>query len=811
MPFASLVSLSSACGTSSSVNVMRHLRWLATPLLPGTVANAGLPASSSRASAFNAEIQAILGSMGREAVNWGTSVCFSRLMHAADQLVPGLLLPYTAYRLFSSLSAAAQGELSRALQMLPVAAVLPADILRALADCLDGSLPGWRTTAGNLDAVVIGVAVIALLHGLQEDVAPGQPATAVGRGLIRLLGHLRAAVTVMGSLHDISNARAAPQGRIQPADTSMLPATNASRVALRPWSVAFPLAGGAMLGHDGNATYSNDAWPFPAAEGRSSGAGGPAPKPPAKVAHIGKSGKVASSHRPSKVKVYHTMAGRNARMPGVAKAHDETRPSLPDTSRAVDPKLQGQKESVAVARSFDRASAAAASPRKPQPSSSTEAAVAPDRRFRFQHAQHAGPPASAEDIHADHLPDCGPHDADTCPHLPAEDVPGSTVGTRTAQLFPACVRFHVPTAAISQVRKNRFDARDISFCVSSNGADLLQRSFTASPPDHADSIHWMHAVPVYEQLKDMKELEILKYSSMAQWLREAPGRPLFLATDEVYSMLSMSVLAGTEKQAHAINASQLMDRNSFRLLELIELSGRKRLFIAYFLNRGQNACRGGRAGFLEIHSDEVEGFTITDEQSGYVLSSGSLPALMGGIEKLSGCRMLTSAEPSQHDGFHRATGTPVGRARKFFIDEDSAWCGVSGRSVQRANENMQLFPIKTVHIRNQGLTVHLFPNSFALLAKYLIYHDANGGTGMLRILPAAEGQDLYHLHARGGTAAHFAQVIGLQEGASYTLLELVEKLESHDLAWIPVHDANGQLLQPHRGGAGRSVPSAPDS
>ncbi len=809
MPFASLMPLP-ACSTSSSINVMSPLRWLAAPLLPGSIANAGLSVGGTRASAANAEMQAILESMGREAVNWGTSLCVSRLMRAADQLVPGVLLPYTAYRLFSSLSAVARGELSRALQTLPVAAVLPTDVLRALANCLDGSLPRWRNTAGNLDAVVIGVAVLALLHGLQEEAAPRRPATAVGRGLVRLFGHLRTAMTVMGSLRDVGNAHPAPRRHTHPTEVRALPATNASQLTPRPWSAAFPVADLAMRGRGGNATDSGGSWPLPSAEARGSGAGGPAPKPPVKGGTVGKGGKVVSSRHTSRVKVYRRMPGRHADMPGVAGSRHENRLHLPDTSDAVYPKMQGQKESVAVARSFERAAAGETATRKPRPSSIVQGMPAPDPRPRFQHAAAA---AEADDIPADDSTDCGVHDADICPELPRTNAPGSTFGTATARLFPACVRFHAPTVAMNQVRKNRFDARDVSFCVSSNGVELLEGGFAAPPPDHADRIHWMHAVAVREQLKDMNELEILKYSGLAPWLREAPRRPRSLGTDEVYAVLSMSVLDGSERQNHVINASQQMENNSLRLLELIELSGNKRLFIAYFLNRGQHACRGGKAGFMEIHSDEVEGFTVTDEQSGYVLSSGSLPALMGGIEKLSGCRMLTTTEPSQHEGFHRATGAPVSRARKFFIDEAAAWCDVDvpDRNEQSMNENMRLFPVKTVHIGNQGVTVHLFPNSFALLAKYLIYHDANGRRGTLRILPSAEGQDLYHLDARSGTAADFAQAVGVQAGASYTLLELVEQLESHDLTWIPVHDANGRLLQPHRGGAGRSVTAAADS
>src|SRR5690606_38531742 len=188
-------------------------------------------------------------------------------------LVPGLALPHTAYALFSSLSAASRGDLSRAMQRLPITSVVPADILRALAGCLDAFLPGWRATAGEHEAIILGIAVLALLHGLQREGPPAYPATAAGRALLRLFGHLRSAVNVVESLHN-SSAGPVPQAHRR-LDGPVLPhATNASRGPVNPsWSVAFPLAGTAMRSNGGNTPLAGDAWPLPAVSARGSGAG----------------------------------------------------------------------------------------------------------------------------------------------------------------------------------------------------------------------------------------------------------------------------------------------------------------------------------------------------------------------------------------------------------------------------------------------------------------------------------------------------------------------------------------------------------
>lgn len=783
---------------------MRHLQRVMSPLLPGapvSVINSRLPILRAEERTGQAEAQAVLESLGREALHWGASIAFSRALRAADQLVPGLAFPYTAYALFSSLSAASQGHLSRAMQTLPIASVLPADVLRAFADCLDEYLPDWRLAAPGHEAIILGIAVLALLHGLQREGPPADPATAAGRALLRLFGHLRSVANVLASLRNSSmSAEPDPQAKRR-LDGPVSPhAMNASHGFVDPpWSVAFPLANSAMRPSDGNATLAgNAAWLLPSASARGAGAGGPAPKSPVKAASVGAAGKGAANRNKSTFKVSRKVTAGNPHASGADRSPGEGRPAMRGAADMVGLKSQGQKESTAVARPHDAGLPHDVRAKSHRAASGKEGPVQPDRS---PSPQDGCQPANAGGIGADDPRACGGHSVDTVPAIQPE-IRSHHIPIR---LSPACLRFRDPAEAMIQVKKNRFDAMDVRFCVRENDTALFEEVFVPQAPGYADRIHWMHSLAVHQDLPGAsRDIDMLKYSGLGQLHRYAPRRPLPVGSDEIYSVLSMSVLPERQLRRRHIDASQWMERNGFKLLELTELGGRKRIFIAYFLNRATDTCRGAKAGFLEIHADSAGSFRVTDEQAGYVFSSDSLPDLVAGIEKFSGCRFQPGPEPSRGRGFDRSMGVPISRAQKLFINEKTTWCGMSDHDVQMVNDDLLFFPMRKIHVKEHGLTVLLYPKSFSLLTRRVIYHDADGRIGTLALSPAEDGQDRYLLQGQEGAPARFAQHVGLREEVPYTLLELIDHLESHGLTWIPIHDADGQLLRPR---SGRPVPS----
>lgn len=772
------------CGTAMLHNPGQRLRRITLPVLPGApdaVTNriCADPAMQAPAAALSSEMTRVAEALGSEMIDWGSAIGAMAAARAAERLVPGLSLPLVAYRMFCSLCHARRGELLRALHALPMTAVVPAVLWRALAGWLQAFVPDAPRSGIGHEPIVLGIAACALIHELQREGARQPPATPLGRSLIGLLRCLRTLVSLGSGLHTVMALRSPPsrpalQGS---ADVYVAPRQggNCSLPTMQALATAFPVAArGRALPSPHAMDGAASAWPLVGADARKRGTGISSAKTKA-----GLSGTKTAVGRPTGQNV----AGRRttrftlARRDAAATENDVNNERAAggwSSSARRTAELSGMpaaatgKESTAVARSHDADNdeAPALERRDDGRRTSLDSSMPPDE---VHLATQARPPSQPTTLTAD---------AEETTPLPT--TPDAQLAVEPE--LPPCLRFNTTRSALQQVGKARFVPVELRFCVPEDLTGHFEQTFIGAGTAASDGIHWMKAMPVRDDLTPALRIRgIRRYGGLGQLQRDEPRDPLAMGHDESYSVLSLSVLPDRPLRHHRVAAPQLLEKNSFRLMRLAGLDGNNRTFIAYFLNRAAGVCRGVKAGFMEIQVATDQSFSLTDSQNGYVFSSPTLPDFVAGLERLSGCRFLP---PALADA-SALTIDSLMAAQPLFVHEHDTWCGKQDYDVQASNEDLALFAVRRLTLPGRDSHVDLYRQSFMLLDNRMIYSDADGTLRSVELIPQMDGQDAYVLGPVEGTVARFVERMGLQPGQRYPTLTLVEQLEDRGLTWMP--------------------------
>lgn len=731
------------------------------------------------ATAMSSEMTRVAYALGCEMIDWGSAIGAIAAARAAERLVPGLSLPLVAYRMFCSLCHARRGELLRALHALPMTAVVPAVLWRALAGWLQAFVPDAPRSGIGHEPIVLGIAACALIHELQREGARHPPATPLGRSLIGLLRCLRMLVNLGSGLHTVMALRSPPsrpalQGT---ADVDALPrqSRNSSLPTMQALTTAFPVAArGRALPSPHAMDGAASAWPLVGADARKRGTGVSSAK-----AKAGSSGTKTGAGRPAG----QNGAGRRttrftlARRDGMATEIDfnnERAAGGWSSGARRTAELSGMpaaatgKESTAVARSHDAES---------EETSALERRD-DERRSPLDSRMPAGEVHPVAQARRPSQPTTLTAGSEEMTPLPA--IPDAQLAVQPQ--LPPCLRFNMARSPLQQVGKARFVPVELRFCVPEDLTGDFEQAFIGPGTAASDGIHWMKAMPVRDDLTPALRIrDIRRYGGLGQLQRDEPRDPAAMGRDESYSVLSLSVLPDRPLRHHRVAAPQLLEKNSFRLMRLAGLDGNNRTFIAYFLNRAADVCRGVKAGFMEIQVATDESFSLTDSQNGYVFSSNTLPDFVAGLERLSGCRFLP---PALADA-STLTVDSLMEAQPLFVHEHDTLCGKRDYDVQATNEDLALFAVRRLALPARGGHVDLYRQSFMLLDDRMIYSDADGTIGSVELVPQTDGQDAYVLGHGQGAVARFIDRMGLKPGHRYQTLALVEQLEDRGLAWMP--------------------------
>ena len=730
------------CSTPTVFNAGRMLASLVAPLLPGTmpvtVCNRFARPGQGRAR----EMRALLDGASSQMIGWGTATGFKHLIALAEQVAPGISVPFTAYQAYCALTDASRYNLIRCLQTLPLAALVPAQLQAVLAPVLGSCLPGPGAIQWQ-DHLVIGIACCAVLYELGRTAPVEVPHSPVGRALLRCLAQLRALSNIVAGLQQVANA--APRGLL-------------------------PLPG-TVAGCGGAAPPRASAWPLPGALARS-GKGGVAP-PKVRPA--------APPRQSSRARLTVNMSPRR-QLP-------QPRPGK-GVVAGVGASAAGGDGS-GIAGGFGASGAGAGSGGGGGGGSAGESnkevlfpvmqAKKPDSKAKSptdsdKSSEAArGRPATSTHHTAPRPP------ADSAAEQRAPQPPGVAVATITVQsLLPSCLKFQITEEAIRQVRKARFDRAPTWFCVRDRARPLFNRLFDTADEPRSHGVSWMVALPVHERpAPALREAPIRKYAGLGQLHRNAPHTASALGEDALYTVATLSYLGDHALRRHHVSSSQVLLPGCFKLVSHLQLDGRTRWLMAYAIPHRGGGAGGVRAGFMRI-TPGPEGFTLQDDESGLAFSSKSLDELASGIERVSGWRhqheavSLPWADPPHVDG--DAPGNPL----SLFLRHPHGVAAAGGAHALPFDRNLQFF--EPIHF---GRGRRLLRTCFTATDHMIVLVDARGTLRTLVFGREATDGDRRVLNAQRPEGRAFVHDLGLEPGLSYAVQDVIGTLEHNGYTRMP--------------------------
>lgn len=756
-----------ACNTRGALNVGRMLAGLVAPLLPGNlrpvVVNGSMPDPAPPTGADRRppvrEAAAVIDAACCEMLGWGAAITFSRLLVVADEVAPGLSFPWTAWQCFCALSEAVRGNLLHALQGLPIGAVLPAALREAVGNALQDLVPSGLGSVRAHQDLVIGLACGAVLYemGRQRPVEAVRSAT--GRAVLHRLRQLRAVLNIVSGLQHLpaAAATAAAGDRAVPAlSAPALPHRGASG-RLCAWKGHGDELQPTLPPHVAGDGATGSSWPLPGAAARSGKSNAAPPRKPAPPKPVAAKG----SRRTSLAKPAspdHRARPAKGVVAGVGAAAS-------GSSGGADP---GAAVGSAAAGGADAGGAGAAEANK-----EAMFAMLPGKKSRkLPTAPLYSDPATATPASM----------SSATPQVAGAPESGAGSPPPAERLLPTCVRFHHAGEAGRQVRKSRFDVPMPRFCVHDGARALFEAQFDVGTDPGAHREDWIVGLPIRERYaQSLRQATITKYSGLGQLDRQAPQSPVALGEDSIYIVASISLLSEHALQRHRPGVAQVLEPDTFRLVEHIQLDGRRRLFMAYVIQRCTGTVPAAGAGLLEIRQDP-DGFRMQDPASGFTLHGDSLVNLVIGIERVSGWRFHPDADALQAiDAQGEApVGTPA--SLSLFVSKEAMADG--GACVGRTRLQRRAQFLEPVNWGPPDAGRRLLRNCFSLVQGTIVAVDAQGLLHALVFTPVDTAADVGTLNAQRGPGREFLQSLGLHAGRRYALKEVGAVLLRHGFSEV---------------------------
>lgn len=712
-------------------------------------------------------LRACMDALAVEMVDWGTRVGFSVLVRQADALVPGLWIPHAAYTAFCGLSQLHRGRIAAAMQQLPVTSLLPAQIQQACAEMIRALVPslaidGLRAVGDP--RIVLGIAACALLYALQRD--PHVPARVhpVAAQAVRRLRQLQAGLNV---LHGASMMMQVP---------APMPVTRASpRVPCAPQSPRAACNATAPLDRAGSACSDAQcramdaladgeplsAWPLAGASARRGGRrrarpgaapfGGARPAPAAAV----------PARRPQGASV-----GQTADDPDDGKSLRRT------SANAV---VVAQKESTSVAR--------------------TRSSERGQERHVIRHGRKGGPRPNTHAAGSPGDPACEtsllPQGGCAQAQPKAVDEPAGLPGSGGPAAW-TCLQYRPDRDLQAQLRQMAGDGLALRYCVPRREQAHFDTQLTLPANIAALPGHFLALTATVEHVpRSLRHTGIHRFGDLRE-LGDTPApEPAEIGTDSLRSVLSISVRDTHARGSGPGALGRVLPANSFRLISAPELAGNEQLYVAYFVNRPVTGCTGLAAGHERVHHVGGGGFAVGDATSGFRFTGNNLRDFVAGLERLTGCRFSPPSghvadQPVNQDAPINAT-----RAQHLFVDETATWCDGRRYETQALKPDRPFILARHVYVSPVHPRITLYPGSFVLTARTLVYMEQDGRLGRLRLQATPSSG---RVTVRAGHEPHnrrFLATLALAEGGDYPRIELIHQLEQAGLSMIPLEHRPG--------------------
>jgi len=767
------------CGTPASINVMQQIR----RLIPTMPLRALSGVGNSEANGWPA-VPPLPVAARQRLMDWGTAILWQRALNAADRLVPGITYLGGAYQTWLALSAAGRGHLVDALQHLPLSQLVPASVLEWLREGMANVLPEAVLACADHQDAVLALAACALLHELHAGPSALSD-TRRDHPLARLIQGCRISLNVVRAIGNAPvpstpNPRGLRQHIGAGADVVNASSTDAAVV-----STALARSHGlARVADPHPMSYAQapvpDAWPLPGAwarrgkstatRGSSAGARGPKRPGGGVNKRVLTVRRTDPSERRNRLDVNARKDGPN-QMRGVARAN-----AIAAHGQAASAGAGADAGKESMMGPLTHSSSAVFKPKNAEDQRKAAAKIDPTVKPGKVAADGKAPLAS--------VPVCC-----TAARADATTSDGSVTTEPDTErpaaiMLPRCLRFHGVREATRDVPLLARRGELSRHCVHRRAQALFLELFSASASRFQHAGGWTVTHPILEEMpKQLRTAQMFKIRHP----QSKPGRPLPakkpLGNDQVFSMMSVSLLENVPGADVSEQPSQQLGRNTFRLMEHVDLGGTRHLFIAYLRVLDQDRDGGIKAGAVDVNVGSTGVLSVFDERRDWTISANDLKSLVVGLEQTTGLRY----EPAHEAELADATDSPpvvVERAENLLVAPEEILSWSPPHEALAYNEKLGFFNAVVVTIDGYE-PLELYPNSFSIVGNDLIYVDGDLSKGTLRFGCPVTQEGARVLRCPVAADATFAQQYGLRPGFAYNLEALGQQLEDSGMIQLP--------------------------
>jgi len=742
------------CGTAGSVNVMAQIGRLIPRLRPVGINNA---------PSAHGVLRSILPvAMSRELVDWGRQIVAIQAVRWADQQLPGVAWVHDALQLGRAVAAARRGDAMQAVCGVPGTLVLS-----AVGEALIEASPRSREACATQQATVLLIAAAVWATQAREPVRDAPLSLPQRAVLVSLRG-----IRMLSGVLDALNHRPRSAVRDACASGACIAAAPGSPDALMAADQAAVLA--AFGSHPPDRADRGGFGMFPLVSARSAGGQGA----PARPARPKAPARPARPRKRTGIKI-----SRSRKLdPAAAAAADDVASGLPARRESSAFQIRGAAgNSGAMAGHAQAANADGARESMTGPLSHSSSAVfkAPDLEDRRRDGAAHSTPTQPTLAPARARPGAG-----TAPAASAAQAVPRTVD-RPAVAAPHCLRFHDVRQTSSQLRALRGQSALARYCIHPGARERFTNTFrfpgAVLPGRGALTI----AHPIRERIPKAlrtSAMQILRHPEHATSAH--PPQPAVIGPHRVYAVITVAMLDGPIGTSLAEHPMSLL-RNTFRLMEHVDIGGTRHLFLAYLVANEQAGSPGIAAGVLDVAVDTDGGVSVRDARRDWTIGAPDLDGLMDVLQDASGLR-YDPGPASRHadpDPLLRIVPEPAGN---LWVCEEERLSWTPPHDRLPYDRTLGFINPVVIPPTADHAALELYANSFTVSGESLVYADDDRVTGVLRPGCPPTGQSgSAILHCPAPAAPAFARRFGLQADHAYSLEALATQLEAGGMLRVP--------------------------
>lgn len=257
----------------------------------------------------------------------------------------------------------------------------------------------------------------------------------------------------------------------------------------------------------------------------------------------------------------------------------------------------------------------------------------------------------------------------------------------------------------------------------------------------------------------------------------------------VYAVVTVALLEGPVENLLIEHPMSLL-RNTFRVMEHVDISGTRHLFIAYLVVRDDLGKSGVAVGFLDVDVDEEGAVSVKDPGRDRIIGAPNLEDLVTGLQDVSGLGFDPGPDARHADHPDTQRRIIPEPASNLWVTEEEQLSWMPPHDRLPYDRTLDFINPVLILQSPHHPEVELYANSFVVTGESLVYVDESRATGVLRFgCPITHQNGSAILHCPTADDSIFASRFDLQEGYAYDLEALARQLEAGGMMRVPAPDS----------------------